>query len=236
MRKQIYSLILTGSVLLLMTSCAKDTKEIMPLPTPAPTPAPLEANASYRMIITGTWSMPQHTVPAGNHFTNFVGMVHSPSAYIYHLGTPASLGVENVAEIGNDVALNSEMDTYINSGKALNKFSVTLPGITGSATALINLSAQHSLVSFESMIAPSPDWFAGLDSYNLVQGGKWVTDITFNIAGFDAGTEEGDVFGYTNPATNPQQNVGVLWPGNASVIANGNAVIAPFATVRFIKQ
>lgn len=236
MRKQIYSFIFTGIVLLLMTSCAKDTKEMMPVIAPAPIPAPLEASASYRMIITGTWSMPQHSVPAGNHFTNFVGMVHSSAAYMFHLGTPASLGVENVAEQGYDAPLNGEIDNYISSGKALNKFLIALPGITGSQNTLINLSAGHSLVSFASMIAPSPDWFAGLDSYNLVQSGKWVTDITVNVPGLDAGTEDGDVFGYNNPPTNPQQNVNVLWPGNASVIANGNPVIAPFATVRFIKQ
>ena len=209
---------------------------MMPVIPTAPTPAPLEANASYRVIISGTWAAPQHTVPAGSHFTNFVGMVHSSAAYMFHLGTPASLGVENVAEFGYDAPLNGEIDNYISSGKALNKFLITLPNITGSQNTLINVSDRHSLISFASMIAPSPDWFAGVDSYNLIQSGKWVTDITLNVPGLDAGTEDGDVFGYNNPPTTPQQNVNVLWPGNASVIANGNPVIAPVATVRFIKQ
>jgi Spondin_N len=85
------------------------------------------------------------------------------------------------------------------------------------------------------MIAPSPDWFVGIDSYNLIQNGKWINDITIPVYGYDAGTEDGDVFGYANPATVPQQPINLMTPTNASVIANGNIVIAPFARVRFVK-
>ena len=196
----------------------------------------IDSAASYKIIITGIWKMPQHTVPAGNHFTKFNGLIHNNTCKLFSLGSLASLGVENVAEVGNNIALVSEMDNDINAGNASGKFFISLPNITGSDSAIVNVSLKHSLVSFESMIAPSPDWFAGLNSYNLVQTGKWVNDITVDIYGYDAGTEDGDVFGYNNPATYPQQYISYLTPANASVIANGNSSIAPFATVRFIKQ
>lgn len=236
MRKQFYTIIFTGSLVIFSASCRKESEQMPAIIAPPAAPVPIEANASYKIIITGTWASPQHTIPPGFHFTKFVGLVHSPAAYIFHLGATASLGVENVAEVGNDIALNNEMDSYISSGKALNKFNITIPGITGNQFATVNVNTQHSLISFESMIAPSPDWFTGIDSYDLIQNGKWVTDVTVAVPGFDAGTEEGDVFAYNNPPTNPQQNVSVLTPANASVIANGNVVIAPFVTVRFIKQ
>lgn len=216
-------------------SCKKESPNQAPINNPPAAPVPVQAAASYKIIITGTWMSPQHTIPANQHFTSFVGMVHNASSHIFKLNQQASLGVENIAEIGNSAALNTEMDGYILDGKALNKFSVAIPGITAKDSVSINVTYQNSLISFESMIAPSPDWFAGLDSYNLIQNGKWVTDITVNVSGYDAGTEDGNIFGYNNPATVPQQNISFLTAAGASVIANGNISIAPFATVRFIK-
>lgn len=216
-------------------SCKKESTHPGAISYPPAAPVPIEATASYRIIITGTWSSPQHTIPAYEHFTPFVGMVHSASSRIFRLNEQASLGVENIAEVGNSTALNTEMGGYILEGKALNKFSVTIPGITGKDSVTVNVTSKNSLISFESMIAPSPDWFAGMDSYNLIQNGKWVNDITADIWGYDAGTEEGNVFGYNNASPIPQQAIAYLNPVGASVIANGNAVLAPFATVRFIK-
>ena len=86
------------------------------------------------------------------------------------------------------------------------------------------------------MIAPSPDWFMGLHDVSLFQNNKWVDDYTVNIMLYDAGTEDGDVFGYNNPATAPQQNISFLTPLNASVLANGNGEIYAIGTARFIKN
>lgn len=195
----------------------------------------IDSTASYKIFITGTWAMPQHTIPTNKHFTQFVGLIHGDSCAIYKLGILASLGVENVAEVGNSTVLKAEMDAYISAGKALNKFFITPTGVTGMDSAIINVNLKNARISFESMIAPSPDWFVGIDSYNLIQNGKWVNDITIPVYGYDAGTEDGDVFGYANPASVPQQLISYMTPANASVIANGNAAIAPFANVRFIK-
>ncbi len=199
------------------------------------TPEPIDSVASYKIIVTGTWAMPQQTVPANNHFTQFIGLIHSDACRIYQLGTLASKGVENVAEEGKPAVLNMELDNNIAAGKALSKFFISLPNITATDSATLNVTIKHSKISFESMIAPSPDWFVGIDSYNLIQNGKWVKDITIPAYGYDAGTEDGDVFGYANPATVPQQNISYMTPTNASIIANGNASIAPFASIRFVK-
>jgi hypothetical protein len=195
----------------------------------------LDSSASYKVYITGTWTMPQHTIPINKHFTQFVGLIHGDSCAVYKLGSLATLGVENVAEVGNSSALKAEMDNYIAAGKALSKFFITLPNIVGTDSTIINVNIKNSRISFESMLAPTPDWFVGIDSYNLIQNNKWVSDITIPVYGYDAGTEDGDVFGYANPATVPQQPISLMTPANASVIANGNAAIAPFASVRFVK-
>jgi hypothetical protein len=86
------------------------------------------------------------------------------------------------------------------------------------------------------MIAPSPDWFIGIDAFNLFPNNKWISDTTINLFGYDAGTEEGDVFSLNNPATIPQQNIQLLNSENASVLANGNSPLKPIAFVRFIRN
>jgi hypothetical protein len=218
--------------LALVTSCKKEN--VAPATMVENEPA-IDSTASYKIYITGAWAMPQHTIPTNKHFTQFIGLIHSDSCAIYKLGSLATLGVENVAEIGNSTVLKTEMDTYISSGKALSKFFITPTGITGTDSATITVNIKNARISFESMIAPSPDWFVGIDSYNLIQNGKWVNDITIHAYGYDAGTEDGDVFGYANPTTVPQQAISLMTAANASVIANGNMLIAPFASVRFVK-
>jgi Spondin_N len=233
MKKNMFFIATVLCVFMGFTSCKKEnTIE----PDKIAETAKIDSIASYKIYITGTWAMPQHTIPTNKHFTQFVGLIHSDSCSVYKLGSLATLGVENVAEVGNSTVLKTEMDSYISSGKALNKFFITPTGITGIDSTTILVNIKNSRISFESMIAPSPDWFVGIDSYNLIQNGKWVTDITIPVYGYDAGTEDGDVFGYANPATVPQQPISLMTPANASVIANGNTVIAPFASLRIVKQ
>ena len=86
------------------------------------------------------------------------------------------------------------------------------------------------------MLAPSPDWFVGVNGINLFSGNKWIIDTTINLYPHDAGTEEGDIFGYNNPATVPQQNIHLLMASQATVLANGNQLLAPIATARFTKR
>jgi predicted small secreted protein len=195
----------------------------------------IDSTASYKIIITGSWAMPQHVIPPSVHFTQFIGLIHSNECSVYKLGALASKGVENVAEVGNSTVLKKEMDSLIAANKALSKFFLTIPGIIGKDSTNISVNIKNYRLSFESMLAPTPDWFVGIDSYNLIQNGKWIDDVTIPVYGYDAGTEDGDVFGYANPATVPQQPISLMTPANASVIANGNLMIAPFASVRFVK-
>lgn len=86
------------------------------------------------------------------------------------------------------------------------------------------------------MLGPTPDWFVGVSGIRLYNNNKWVADTVINLYPYDAGTEDGDIFGYNNPATIPQQDIHLLQPFGAMVLANGNASLAPIATARFIKQ
>jgi Spondin_N len=230
--KKNYSIFLALLFSIILFSCKKDTvSEVIETPSVIK----IDSTASYKLIITGTWASPQHTIPVTEHFTQFIGLIHSSECNVYKAGTLASKGVENVAEIGSSTVLKREMDSLITLNKALSKFYLTIQGIIGKDSTTINVNIKNNKISFESMIAPSPDWFVGIDSYDLIQNGKWITEMTVPIYGYDAGTEDGDVFGYANPATVPQQPISLMTPANASVIANGNLVIAPFASLRIVK-
>lgn len=212
---------------LLILSCKKDntTGSIPPF-----------SEAKYSIEITGKWKSPEFAVPGGVHFTTILGMIHNNGVYLWKENFKASLGVENVAESGNPNPILSEIDSAIATGKASSLIAITAPAPTGITRSNIYCNSNYSYISFETMIAPTPDWFTGISGFNLFENKKWISDTTINLYAFDAGTEDGDVFGYYNPETMPQQNIRMLTPQTASVLANGNSILAPIATIRFTKK
>lgn len=193
------------------------------------------SEATYTLEVTGKWSSPDFTVPAGVHFTSFAGMVHNTNGELWKPGKLATKGVENIAETGSTTAILLEIDSVIRSKNALSLILFTPPGATGTKKATLYCNSNYSLVSFASMLAPSLDWFIGLSGLNLYSNNKWVSDTTVQLFVFDAGTEDGDIFGYNNPPANPQQTIHLLQASEATVLANGNAGLKAIAEVRFTK-
>lgn len=194
------------------------------------------SEASYQLTITGKWMAPQFTVPPSVHFTSFTGAVHNNKAGIWMENALASAGVEAVAEIGNQTLLFAEVDSLLAKGLAFSRINIPPPPPTGSISRTVTCNSNFSRLSFVSMIAPSPDWFVGVSNLALYRNKSWVTDTTVQLIVYDAGTEDGDVFGYANPATVPQQPIQLLTPARAMVLANGNASLAAIAQVRITKQ
>ncbi len=194
------------------------------------------SEASYKVIVTLNWTSPKFGVPPGAHVTTLTGMVHNKDTFLWMTGRLATPGLEDVAEIGNNTKMNTESDTILLKNKTLSKFTIIPPTVTGTVEANLGFNTNYPYISFASMIAPSPDWFMGLHDFNLLNSKTWTNDTTVNLMVYDAGTEEGNVFGYNNPETMPQQNIALLTPSNASVLANGNTSIASIGTIRFIKN
>jgi hypothetical protein len=53
------------------------------------------------------------------------------------------------------------------------------------------------------MIAPSPDWFVGVDSLNLFEDGNFVDEKTVVLFAFDAGTDNGTTYTSPNNPSDP---------------------------------
>lgn len=65
------------------------------------------------------------------------------------------------------------------------------------------------------MIAPSPDWFIGLESLNLLDNGQWINSKEIKLFLYDSGSDSGTQFTSANSVTNPKENITKL-TSNAS--------------------
>jgi len=70
----------------------------------------------------------------------------------------------------------------------------------------LEMDNSHRLISSITMVAPSPDWFTGLNSYRPIMNGNWLSSFTVNSFPWDAGSENGSGYSLGNSATSPKVN------------------------------
>lgn len=80
----------------------------------------------------------------------------------------------------------------------------------GSTSISLQVSSDFPLVSLVTMVAPSPDWFAGVHGLDLRDGAGWANQLTVDLFPYDAGTEQGVGFSLSNPDTVPHQPIAPL--------------------------
>lgn len=72
---------------------------------------------------------------------------------------------------------------------------LSFPNITGKTFAVFRVDWIHHLVSFISMISPSPDWFVGIHNLELCQEDcTWVESKIIDLYPWDAGTNNGKTY------------------------------------------
>ena len=165
--------------------------------------------AEYRITFNGGWTL--QPLPGGAHFTPIIGATHAQSDAIFSIGGLASPGVENVAETGSTGVLAFEINQMVADGTA--GTLILRPGNIGPAaevTVDFSASSDHSMMTMLTMIAPSPDWFVGVNSFELRPGNQWIESAVIVLNSYDGGTENGTGFSLTNPATNPQEIIQML--------------------------
>uniref|UniRef100_A0A8B9Y1S3 Spondin domain-containing protein n=1 Tax=Bos mutus grunniens TaxID=30521 RepID=A0A8B9Y1S3_BOSMU len=126
-------------------------------------------------------------LPTAQHqpFCLLLGAAHSSDYSLWRKDQYVSNGLREFAERGEAWALMREMEA---AGERLQSvhgvFSApAVPSGTGQTSSELEAHSRHSLVSFVVRIVPSPDWFVGVDSLDLCDGGSWreqdtVTEIT----------------------------------------------------------
>ena len=106
---------------------------------------------------------------------------------------------------GNTTKLYNETKAMIKDNFVYRAYKAD--GVTvspGKRSIEIMVEDQYSMVSLISRIAPSPDWFVGVDSFDLcANDGKWMENVVKDLLPWDAGTDDGkefissDMFFYT---------------------------------------
>ena len=199
---------------------------------------------TYELTFDALWSATEHPtnypagiwpdVPSAAHYSPIIGASHSDAMTIWSAGSMASEGVENVAETGDRTVLETMIDGSPNVlNKILHPAGFGSPDVTvGPITFEVN--NDYPLVSFLTMIAPSPDWFVGVDKLDLRNGGGgYVDSLSVDLFAYDAGTEDGTGFSTDNPDTNPQ---GVISMVDQAAYFGGTAPVARATFTRVIPE
>jgi hypothetical protein len=203
-----------------------------PAPEPEPAPAPAPQTARYQVVFESTWSEPTHPTdfPDNAHYSGLIGGTHSASVHFWREGSAASEGIRLMAERGRKSPLDTEVMQAVSSGMAQHVLSG--PDLqTSPATAAMefDISQGFSLVTLVTMVAPSPDWFVGVESLPLFANGQWVEEVRVELYPFDAGTDSGESYESPDEATVPRQPIRRL----TGYPVSRNGTVAPFGTFTF---
>ena len=123
-------------------------------------------------------------------------------------GMIATAGVQDVAETGSTSALEGELasagvDSFVKGVTTFNRDTQT------QTFDSLSMGPNSKNISTISMVVPSPDWFSGFYNFNAVNevSGTWYREFVIDTLPWDAGTEDGDDYSLSNPATDPQQSI-----------------------------
>lgn len=165
--------------------------------------------ARFRLDLAIIWSPSTHPVdfPADPHVSRLIGATHRSRYVMFADGRTASSGLELVAENGRTSILEAELAEGMRRGRVGGVFSA--PGARSPTTLSVefDIAMEWRLVSFVSMLAPSPDWFTGLSSVDLAPNGVWLDRATAALWTWDAGTDDGGAYAASNADTQPRQSV-----------------------------
>ncbi|XP_052889593.1 spondin-2 [Anopheles moucheti] len=162
----------------------------------------------YRIKLVTSWSkklFPKHypEFRPPPHWSMTFGQTHNNSFQLFHLKHPASVPVASFAETGQTASLEESLS--LQQDLLFDEFR--LPKIRkgkGESEATFFVDGTHSSVSFVTKIIPSPDWFIGVDSFNLCSRGRWLEKVTIPLHPLDAGTSSGLTFTSPKWPTNPR--------------------------------
>ncbi len=192
-----------------------------------------QGTATYELTFTSTWTADTHPAgyPPNPHFSGMIGGTHNDAVQFWSTGEVASDGIKSMAELGAKGTFRSE----INRTKEANNADEIIDGRglgrpPTSAKTTFNIRPPWNLVTVTSMLAPSPDWFVGVSSLNLLDENKnWIDTLVVDLYVYDAGTDSGPNYTSPNQATNPRRKIKRI--GESPFLVDGE--VKPVGTFRF---
>lgn len=171
-------------------------------------PAPVK----YSVVFTPRWTKanfpleyPDTSFIHKPHFSGWIGTAHNDNYHVFAQGTMPTPGLEHLSEMGEHDPLNSEINAAIAAGNAVAlSESDPLRDFSQTATFEITLDEAHPNAGLVAMIAPSPDWFAGVD-VNLMENGAFIANKTVDVMAWDSGGDDGTTYFADDVDTNPKK-------------------------------
>jgi hypothetical protein len=160
-----------------------------------------------------------------------IGGTHNSAVSFWDVGSNASDGIKQMAELGAKGILRGEINQAISASNAdaivdaspLN----TSPGVK---TTTFSIRPPWNLVTVTSMVAPSPDWFVGVSGLDLLDSdGNWVTSLEVDLFVYDAGTDSGPSYTSPNQPTDPREAISRI--ADSPFLVDGS--VKPVGTFRF---
>ena len=167
----------------------------------------------YTVVLKSSWTAgrfpfeyPEAGAFTGPHFSGLIGAAHNPSYSLFAVGSRPTPGLEKLSEEGKPMPLDGEIRAAIEAGSAASLVtSGPLRDFKDSLVATVRVDADHPLVSVVAMIAPSPDWFAGVSNVNLRENGEWVASRTLDLWAYDSGGDDGATYKAADQDNNPKK-------------------------------
>lgn len=152
----------------------------------APATAAPADTRTYRVTVTN--------LTGGQPLTPVLFATHRPNVDVFSVGSPASLGVQEIAENGNLAPLADSLAATTGVAEVFQGGMPIVPaGTPGSAmfpdSVTFEISGDRGAhrLSWVSMLICTNDGFTGLDSVRLPR--HIGQSVIFGTAGYDAGTE-----------------------------------------------
>ena len=166
-------------------------------------PAAAEDGATYEVTVTGLWTAerfpleyPKAGLLTGPHFSGVIGASHNGQYALFADGRAPTAGLERLSEEGKHSPLDQEIRDAIAAGRAGALFETDpIKDFAEPVKGTVRVSMANPQVSAVAMIAPSPDWFAGVAGVSLVEGGRYVAEKTVDLYAWDAGGDAGATYG-----------------------------------------
>jgi len=195
--------------------------------------SPSEQTARYKLTFNASWSAATHATnfPGDPHFSGLVGAVHNNQIIYWESGQIATAGIEQMAESGGKSGLLAEVDASIADGKAVARIDGGGVSVSPGSTEIeFEVQSDYPLLTVTTMLAPSPDWFAGVNSLSMLnEQGEFIDGITVDLFLYDAGTDSGLQYNSGNEDTQPRAIIQRLTaePQDAPFVA-GAPIIGQF--------
>lgn len=189
----------------LSAACAPQAEDTTQTAEPTPeitAEQTVTAVAVYRVEFTPTWTKanfpfeyPDTSLLHKPHFSGWIGTGHDAGFRLFQEGALPTPGLEALSEQGKHSPLDAEIAAAIAAGHALESSrSDPLKDFGKTVVFEVKVDQAHPLVSAAAMIAPSPDWFAGVEATNLLENGAWVPSKTVEVMAWDSGGDDGATY------------------------------------------